>query len=73
MFLQGYLVEKVKGDFTTKYKSAPGEGIRLKMEETIDISLFNILALNYEPEGYAQWLPNCNDAAEVSVIALRLL
>jgi len=57
----GYQLEKIKNHFSIKYKAEKGEKVILKMEGSINVSLFNILALVNEPEGFPKWMPFCTE------------
>ena len=59
---KGYELEKAKKNAVIKYKNLPGGGVAVKIEATIDLPLFNLIALYYEPEGYAKWTPFCKES-----------
>lgn len=62
----GYELEKAKKNSVIKYKSLPGGGVSIKLESTVDLPLFNLITLFYEPEGYAKWTPFCKDSKLVT-------
>jgi hypothetical protein len=64
----GWNLEKVKKGFTVKYKKNSGDTYSLRMEGVIDVPVFNVLALIYEPEGHPAWLPFCDKATEMKKI-----
>jgi len=66
---KGYHLEKIKNHFTIKYKADRGEKISLKMEGTVDVSLFNILALVNEPEGFPKWMPFCTEGHPIKQLS----
>jgi len=65
---EGWNLEKVKKGFTVKYKKNAGDTYSLKMEGIIEVPVFNVLTLIYEPEGHPAWLPFCSKANEIKKI-----
>jgi len=55
-------IEKAKKNVTIKYKNLPTGGVSLKLETIVDVPLFNLLALNYEAEGFVRWTPFCKES-----------
>ena len=65
---KGYELEKAKKNSLIKYKNLPGGGVSIKLESTVEVPLFNLITLFYEPEGYAKWTPFCKESKLVNRI-----
>jgi len=51
-----------------KYKKNANDTITLRFEGNIDVPVFNVLCLIYEPDGHPLWIPFCGKATEIKKI-----
>jgi len=58
----GFMEDKSKKKYRLKYKLTPDWKAVLKMDGPLDMPLFNVLSLMYEPDGFNHWVPFCKGA-----------
>jgi len=58
----GFMEDKSKKKYRLRYKLTPDWKAVLKMDGPLDMPLFNVLSLMYEPDGFNHWVPFCKGA-----------
>jgi len=65
---EGWNKEKVQKGVTIKYKRFPDDTIALRIEGTVEVPIFNLLCMVYEPEAHPLWIPYCAKSIELKHI-----